>query len=63
MQLDFAKLPADVQLRIIRALANDLCQGNSQFREMVGIWEQGVNQHGVHLHQIVTTRVVTVNYR
>ena len=63
MQLNFAELPADVQLRLIRALAVDLCHANPQFREMVDIWAQGCNRHDVHLHQVVTTRIVTVNYQ
>lgn len=55
MQIEFASLPYDVQLRLIRARAQELCDADPQFRAMMEIWE--AKTHG-QFGQYVTTRVV-----
>lgn len=60
MNINFNMLPADVQLRLIRARAQELCDADPIFREMMDCWTDGVNRHGVHVVQQVTTRVIPV---
>lgn len=60
MNINFNELPADVQLRLIRARAQELCNSDPRFQEMVAAWQDGCERHGVRLAQQVTTRVFEI---
>jgi len=58
MQINFADMPYDVQLRLMRARLADLAGNDPVYTEMLGIWQEKNHKHA----QIVTTRVIEIKY-
>jgi len=59
MQINFADMPYDVQLRLMRARLADLAENDPVYREMLGIWQEKTHHK---YSQIVTTRVIEIKY-
>jgi hypothetical protein len=59
MQINFADMPYDVQLRLMRARLADLAENDPVYREMLGIWREKTH----HKHaQFVTTQIIKNKY-
>lgn len=55
MQINFADMPNDVQMRLMRARLADLAENDPVYKEMLGIWQEKTH----HRHsRLVAAQIV-----